>query len=380
MSTLVSEPFLAFSPQLAQRIGLDEAILLPALQNVWRLLGQQECHISVQSLRDALPFWSVRELQRISKSLADKGLLAIHSAPLEQSDVFIFHCITDAPSLSRTIDTTRERKPRTAHTTTNPRSALPQSGAQRIAPNWQPSTDILQKIRQETFIVDDFIQQCVPAFVQYWWDRNETRASWDAIFYSNVIKLWGERHGSKANYEQAISKKPQLLTRAWRPNDDILQELTKIGMPHTFINSECERFKLYWIELGVSDSRWNFKFFDWTKKAWAQQQSGVDTQTKLKPMVAHWKPDESMFELLYLDGIPRTFAEEQIAAFRLYWQESGAGNASWSSKFREYVKSKWLTQRQGALNARPQQPHSASDATTTDFIARHTDQAWTKGL
>ena len=86
MTPLVPERMLVFSPSLAATIGLEEAVLLHALHDLSvcqpKRHAQHGYEAEVLTLEQLLPFWDRRELQRISKNLADKGVLQIESAPL----------------------------------------------------------------------------------------------------------------------------------------------------------------------------------------------------------------------------------------------------------------------------------------------------------
>jgi DnaT-like ssDNA binding protein len=40
-------------------------------------------------------------------------------------------------------------------------------------------------------------------------------------------------------------------------------------------------------------------------------------------------------------NIDKSFAEEQIAEFILYWQDNGQALSSWNTKFLQYIKRQW---------------------------------------
>ena len=95
-SSLVPERQLVFSPGLAATIGLEESILLQHLQALFDHQSPQvrdnHAWLSVDRalLLHTLPFWGIEDLQRISRSLADKGVLLIDSPPLLQSEQLVF--------------------------------------------------------------------------------------------------------------------------------------------------------------------------------------------------------------------------------------------------------------------------------------------------
>ncbi|MEM8563179.1 MAG: hypothetical protein AAGF57_13130, partial [Pseudomonadota bacterium] len=95
-STLVPERQLLFSPGLASTIGLNEAIMLHQLQGFLAHRqanvrdGRAWLSIEREFLLQTLPFWSLDDLQRISRSLVDKGVILVSSPPLQESGYLIF--------------------------------------------------------------------------------------------------------------------------------------------------------------------------------------------------------------------------------------------------------------------------------------------------
>ena len=95
-SSFIPERQLVFSPALAQTIGLEEAILLQHLAELFRHREAQEhrgqawLRVERSWLLETLPFWSAVDLHRVSRSLADKGLILMESPPLHESEVLVF--------------------------------------------------------------------------------------------------------------------------------------------------------------------------------------------------------------------------------------------------------------------------------------------------
>ena len=77
--SLIPERQLLFSPLLAATIGLEEAILLQHLQQLFEHHSPQirngYAWLSIERafLLRTLPFWTAEDLHRISRSLADKA-------------------------------------------------------------------------------------------------------------------------------------------------------------------------------------------------------------------------------------------------------------------------------------------------------------------
>jgi hypothetical protein len=104
--SLLPERQLLFSPLLAATIGLEEAILLQHLQQLLEhhsaeiRNGHAWLSIERAFLLRTLPFWSAEDLQRISRSLADKGVLLLDSPPLHTAERLVFAVNQPAPTAS----------------------------------------------------------------------------------------------------------------------------------------------------------------------------------------------------------------------------------------------------------------------------------------
>ena len=111
MSSLIPERPIVISPSLANTIGLEESVLLHVLNDICSLTngdsrqGYLWFSISKADLERNMPFWDVGELQRISKSLKDKGVILIESPPLQQGERLSF-------AMNETVNSTEAPQPR----------------------------------------------------------------------------------------------------------------------------------------------------------------------------------------------------------------------------------------------------------------------------
>lgn len=146
--SLIPERPILVSPSLAASIGLEEATLLGMLSELARLQagqvsqGYKWYQLGHEQLDDALPFWSATDLSRISQSLRAQGVIHLHSAPYSQSLRLLFAFNEQTPAAQPTINRPAQSPP-TNHT----------AGASPIAPNWQPSREVLQLIGQHLSLI-----------------------------------------------------------------------------------------------------------------------------------------------------------------------------------------------------------------------------------
>ena len=359
MSSLITDQSLNFSAQLAATIGLEEAIMLQALHDAAQLSGNP-CRIDTQRLENKFSFWSIRDIQRICKSLSDKGVIEVLTPPLTQSAFLEFKFDTSPAS------------PKVATKTPSQ-----QQGANRISPYWQPDETVLAQLAQHN-IPAQFASQCVAEFVTYWKDRGEISHSWGAKFHKHVIREW-QRSKADVHFLQA-SDSPTNMQQNWQPSADALEILVRNGISRSFIEDAVPEFVLYWRERGAATTTWNSKFIQHVKRQWARFTSALQHDTEPQRIPSNWQPSPEVFEILTLANIDQTFANSCLQEFVLYWKDSNQLHSSWNTKFLQHVKYCWANQDQLLRHKNEGQQNAAGTDTASGFIAKHTDRSWADGL
>lgn len=376
MSSLISESSLVFSPQLAATIGLEEAIMLQVLHNAALLQSSTPYTLSVRGLAATLAFWSLQDLQRVVKSLCDKGVIQLQSPPLTQTDIMSF--LFDSNEL---IDSNQSAQiAQTAQTSpTATITKQPQRGANRISPHFKPNKTVLAQLAQHN-ISEPFIWQQVTSFVTYWRDRDEIAHSWDAKFLDHVIRRW-QHNRADVHFLQPTAE-PGSIQQSWQPSADAIEILHRNGINALFIEDAIPEFVLYWRERGNVTTTWNSKFIQHIKRQWAIYTSALKHDTEPRRIPANWQPSPEVFEILTMANIHASFAQNCLQEFVLYWKDTNQPHSSWNTKFLQHVKYCWANQHQlQRLNNEGQQNTSGSSARATgSFVEKHTDRSWAEGL
>ncbi|TNE89911.1 DnaT-like ssDNA-binding domain-containing protein [Porticoccus sp.] len=361
--SLIPEKPLVISPSLAATIGLEETVLLQALNEFLshhkpeKQGDYQWATAHIKQLTELLPFWQPQDLQRIATSLRDKGILLIASAPLLESNElrFAFNEKSSEPI---------EQPVTRAH-----------SSSKTIAPGWQPEADVIQQLAQYS-IPPEFCREQIPEFVTYWTERGEPRYSWGSRFIKHVLRLWRSQQTEDARRSQETP-----MSRDWQPSRDGLEILTRqAGINSNFVEDAIPEFVLYWMERGDSSSTWNSRFIMHVKRQWARFTSAMEHDTLPKPLAANWRPSEELYDVLTLANIPRPFAESLVAEFVLYWRESGQLYGSWNTKFLQQVKRAWSRQsmanHQDPLHGKQQRPHRPDSTRSRTLVDELQDRSW----
>ena len=367
---LLPEKPLSLSPTLAATLGLEEAVMLA---------GVAEClaHHPVQA-RDGLswlrldeallgglfPFWDARDLQRISRSLADKGVILLDSAPFTQSRALCL-AINDAP--------------RPARGARNPRpQPAPAARANLLARDWRPGDEVLGQLAMSG-VPEEFALRQLGDFTLYWGERQEAHHAWGAKFVQHVMKAW-RRHEADAASRQGV----QPLERDWRPSADALEILERAQIDRQFIEDAVPEFVLYWSERGELSKTWNSRFIQHVKRQWLRYTAALVHDTEPRRIPANWRPSQDVFDILRLANIGADFAEQLLPEFVLFWQDSNQLHSSWNTKFLQHVKYHWAKQHQYPVaedgHAQQRRTAAAGDRKTTSIIDRLTDRSWADGL
>lgn len=365
--SLISEKPLLVNPSLAATIGLEEATLLAALDEwmSFRHADQRDgfawLTLTSEELQRRLSFWTVHDIQRVAKSLYDKGIVLIESAPLVQSQQLIFAFNSAAQNTSGVQEPA-----------VNARNN-PTRGANRISPMWQPSDDVYAQLAQHN-IPRPFIQEQIAEFVTYWRERDEPAHAWGAKFLKQVIRAW-------RNQETRFHRKDQemIMDDNWQPSLDALEVLVKhASINQSFVEDAIPEFVLYWQERGEKSRTWNSKFIQHVRRQWNRYTATVENETVPKPLPKTWQPSADLFDVLRLANIDTQFAKQQVAEFVLYWSENGAVNTSWNTKFLQHVKYHWARR----LNlGNPETGNSvalqnATKTRTRSLVDDLTDRSW----
>ncbi|GLS25299.1 hypothetical protein GCM10007877_10130 [Marinibactrum halimedae] len=353
-----------------------------------------------------MPFWTSLDVQRLSQSLRDQGCLLLASAPYEESRELRFSLnlkalktllhpqtpvdksieASTAPvhnpppptflpsnsSVSPGMQSPEVQSPEVqspevqsqgAQTTGTIHQGHRESpfrnanfphrrdrfvpGARPIPPNWQPAQETLQRIMQQHYIPETFINSQLPEFITYWRESGEAHRSWGAKFQSHVLRKWRQHENDQARlHKQQMEQTP--IHSQWTPDEEVIQQLSQESIPLTFINDCVAPFRLYYKDTNQTNRSWNMKFFNWVKEDWQKKETPFLADRKPVPMRTDWQPAD--YTLNYLSdhlGIDRQFVKECVPEFVHKWMEKGGFRNNWGDLFSQHVSTQWAYFEQG---------------------------------
>ena len=144
-SSLIAEKPLQVSPALATTLGLEEATMLAVFGNLLHYgepiahNGLQWLEVKEHTIERTMPFWSDLDVQRICKSLSDKGVIILGSAPYASCRVIQF-ALNEQPLQPAAPEQQLAAADSRAHNQVA-------QGANRISPQWQPSDDATKEAK-----------------------------------------------------------------------------------------------------------------------------------------------------------------------------------------------------------------------------------------
>jgi len=370
--SLIPEKTLTISPSLAATIGLEEAVLLQALNELVCHgtpefnKGYQWLTVSLQQLLNIMPFWDATALQRISVNLRDKGILLIASTPLMEGNELRFAFNEEGTCNKSFTSTNTNSVP--IHKTTH------RQGTKPLPPMWQPETEILRQLDQYNIPVQ-FINDQLPEFSTYWSERNEPQFSWGSKFIKHVLRLWREHQTKATKLSQQIP-----MCADWQPSEDAMNILIQqAGINSNFVEDAIPEFMLYWVERGEASNTWNSRFIMHVKRQWARFTATMENDCEPRVIPANWSPSEELFEVLILANISRKFAEQLTPEFILYWKDSGQAHNSWNTKFLQQVKREWSRQQSATSQVTSngqQRSHRSNSTRNNSLIDELSDRSW----
>ena len=378
-STLIPEKPILIYPSLANTVGLDEAILLSVLTD---LAKHNEARISngfawynieTEKIADEVPFWPQRDIQRVTNSLRDKGILLIRASAFGNDTHFgfAFNEQQHAPQpvhAPQSVDPQLQNKVQQTKLTEmsidNTINSMP-FGKNYIAASWHPHPDTLAQLAQHN-IPQHFALNQIPEFVTYWRDRGEAHRSWESKFLQHVVFQW---RSFEAKQHQRNQEFP--MHAEWQPSADALDVLIRhADISKAFVEDAIPEFILYWRERGDVLRTWNSKFIHHVRLQWKKYTSAMESDTDPKPIPPQWQPSEDVYDVLRLANIDVQFARDLVPEFVLFWRDSQQIHTSWNTRFLQHVKRQWA--RQHALIV------SDSERTTREIPLEEklTDRSW----
>ena len=312
--SLIPDRQLTFSPELAETIGLEEAVLLQALGEQ---LADREAWtaISLARLQATLSFWSIEHISDLIGKLVTLGILQQKPSQTPGSDL-----------LSAAGDTSLSNSAASC----NAAELRPTEGGR-----WQPSAALEDLIALTHGIPRHFIASIAAQFV------GTQGTEIDTQFRQLVLARWRDAQQSegKAGQSQAFEVSvPPPFGRDWVPSQDALDILAQAGIDIVFAESVRAEFILYWSERGGPPKEVNSRFVEHVRRRWLKHTSQLHHSTEPTRIPRNWQPDASVYETLGLAGITEPQAKALLPEFVMYWVDSNEVHTSWNSKFLQHVK------------------------------------------
>ena len=289
---------ITFYKEIANTIGLEEAVLLEHLKQEESLHGQ----VSMQQICSEISFWSNEKIFEVLTQLIKTGLIN---------------------------ETIVDGVPHFSSKKHNKKILISNRD------NWVPDKDVIDQIN-EYGIPEDFANLQIDDFKKLNQERNEKDINWGVKFLRFVIKKW--RH-KEVEDNKKMKTKP--IDKNWVPDMDAKEILINSGINEDFIDNEVAEFVLYWTERKEESDIWNSKFIAHIRRQWGRFKDIKENDNSPSVMTSDWNPNSDFFDILEMTDIPKEFAENAKLEFIMYWKESGQSLNSWNSKFLQHVKFQW---------------------------------------
>ncbi len=281
----MSEKKYSFSKEIAESLGIIEAIILDFFQN-------NPKNFSLDTLKNEFRFLDVSQIENSYKKLNNLGLFKI------------------IPSKDN-------------------------SSEPDVTMNFYPSEDLVKQACN-LGIEEDFLGDQLPSFNLFWKGKDLKPHLKESKFLQYALKNWREKE--KIEYQES---KKVLIDSNWRPSEDAISILKNIDINDSFIESLLPEFILFWKEKRIKSNSWNSTFLNHVKKQWARKNFKLDSDKENHPMSKNWTPSEDCMKVLEVTNIPVDFIESKLPEFRLYWIDAGEISTNWNNKFINFVKNSW---------------------------------------
>jgi hypothetical protein len=199
---------LVFSAELAETLGLEEAILVQQLRSLYQHLpattvdGLAWLHVSRAYLQQLMPFWGEADFERISASLEAQGLLRTDRRSAHAGSLFFALDAGGsaqrrappavAPQASaRAAPPAQKAAPPTTTSPAESGTARPRRAeGEPLAPDFTPSEDMLELLERFHAVPRDFALRQLEDFTLYWRERGSGGHAWQNKFKQHVLFHW----------------------------------------------------------------------------------------------------------------------------------------------------------------------------------------------
>ena len=275
----------SFSKEIAESLGITEAIILDFFQN-------NRENFSLSILKDEFRFLDVSQIENSYQKLHNLGL---------------FNNIPANDNASNSDESM----------------------------NFYPSEDLVKQACN-LGIEEDFLGDQLPSFNLFWKGKDLKPHLKESKFLQYALKNWREKE--KIEYQES---KKVLIDNNWQPSEDARSILKGLEIDDSFIENLLPEFILFWKEKRIKSNSWNSTFLNHAKKQWARKNFKLDSDKEDQPMSKDWLPSEDCIKVLEVTNIPVDFIESKIPEFRLYWIDSGEISSNWNNKFINFIKNSW---------------------------------------
>lgn len=127
----------------------------------------------------------------------------------------------------------------------------------------------------------------------------------------------------------------------WQPTEDLYQLCRRRNIPREFIDEHVRLFVISQQERRRTQYSWHNTFYKYILREWENSRSHKNLKELEANMSSTWEPSEDAFSILEHAGINRSFIEDAVPEFVLYWRETGLKTSTWNTKFIAHVRRQW---------------------------------------
>lgn len=165
-------------------------------------------------------------------------------------------------------------------------------------------------------------------------------------------------------------KRANQISPTWQPDSSTLKLISQQGVPTEFVESQVPTFVQYWLERGESRHAWGNRFMQQVLREWSRWQADQNKVSELPwkqsnssestQISSDWQPSQDALDILvHQTGVSRSFIQDAIPEFVLFWREKGELSNTWNARFITHVKRQWARFQHTVENDVDPKPMSA---------------------
>lgn len=261
MGYQIPEQPLFIYPSLAEKFGLEEALLLGIYHQLSQRMGLRlrsgtEIKLDTQSWRQLVSFWSQDQIAMVTNSLVSQGAIDASVSKTLVKIVLLQEQEQPAQEVSEPTVVVEPEMEMVSRLQVVDQPPLSIDEPPPLGMAQPPQRPVPPPVREPQRQPPPAQRTPAPAFGgSTGWRRHK-----------DELQVIFEQHEERNQHLHT-------MFLGWQPSSNFFELLPRHGISEEFARNAIDEFVLYWVNRDRRETNWDQKFLAWVKRDWVQKQT-----------------------------------------------------------------------------------------------------------